>query len=74
MQLFTQAKNTLSTLKEKPFKLKKDMQLLFESSLKTITGLQLIKSEFIIKGQRFDTVAYDPDSKAFISLIAFINN
>lgn len=50
------------------------MQLLFESNLKTITGLQLIKSEFIIKGQRFDTVAYDPDSKAFISLIAFINN
>ena len=66
MQLFTHAKNKLAILKEKPFKLEKDMQKLFEANLETITGLRLIKSEFIIKGQRFDTLAYDMDSKSFV--------
>src|SRR5690606_23614737 len=66
MQLFTQAKNKLTILKEKPFKLEKDMQKLFEANLETITGLQLIKSEFMIKGQRFDTLAYDEDSQSFV--------
>lgn len=66
MQLFTQAKNKLSLLKEKPFKLEKDLQRLFENNLEVITGLKLIKSEFIIKAQRFDTLAYDRDNRSFV--------
>ncbi|WP_367210064.1 DUF5655 domain-containing protein [Sphingobacterium sp. R2] len=42
------------------------MQKLFEENLLAITGLQLVKSEFVIKGQRFDTLAYDMESKSFI--------
>ncbi len=66
MQLFTHTKNQLTGLKEHPFKLEIEMQQLFEGNLEAITGLQLVKSEFVIKGQRFDTLAYDTESKSFI--------
>jgi len=66
MQLFTQTKNILASLKEKPFKLEKDMQRLFEANIEAITGLQLIRSEFMIKAQRFDTLAFDQDAKSFV--------
>lgn len=66
MQLFTQEGNKLNSLKEKPFKLEKDMQKLFEANLEAITELRLVKSEFIIKAQRFDTLAYDADSRSFV--------
>lgn len=66
MLLFTKDKNQLSELKEKPLKLEKEIQTLFESNLEIITGLKFIKSEFIIKNNRIDTLAFDPESKAFI--------
>lgn len=66
MLLFTRYKTQLSSLKEKPFKLEKDIQELFEGNLRGIMGLKLVKSEFIIKSQRFDTLAYDEDAKAFV--------
>ncbi|PRD46088.1 DUF5655 domain-containing protein [Sphingobacterium haloxyli] len=66
MQLFNQEENKLNTLKEKPCTLEKDMQKLFEANLEAITGLNLVKSEFTIKAQRFDTLAYDADSQSFV--------
>src|SRR5690606_7465288 len=66
MQLFSHKGNELSSLKEKPFKLEKEMQKLFEANLEILTGLRLVKSEFAINGQRFDTLAYDVDSKSFV--------
>lgn len=66
MQLFTQNKNQLSCLKEKPFKLEKDIQKLFETNLGSISGLKLVKSEFIVKAQRLDTLAFDDEAKAFV--------
>ncbi|MBK5719882.1 DUF91 domain-containing protein [Dysgonomonas sp. Marseille-P4677] len=66
MQLYHQQKSTLLGLKEKPFKLEKDMQNLFESNLEQITGFKFIKSEFIIKNSRIDTLAFDEESKAFV--------
>lgn len=66
MQLFKDNKQSISTLKEKPFKLEKDIQKLFEQNLELITGFKLIKSEFIIKSNRIDTLAYDPENKAFV--------
>lgn len=56
----------LDLLKEKPFKLEKDIQKLFEANLAVMTGLQFIKSEFIIKSNRIDTLAFDPENNAFI--------
>ncbi|WP_281638267.1 DUF5655 domain-containing protein [Flavobacterium marginilacus] len=63
-----QAKNTttLSLLNEKPFHLEREIQTLFEQNLFQITGLEMVKSEFSIKGKRIDTLAYDSQSNAFI--------
>lgn len=66
MQLYHQQKNTLSSLKEKPFKLEKDIQKLFEANLEQITGYTFVKTEFIIKNSRIDTLAFDEESKAFV--------
>ena len=67
MKLFHQKKsNSLSNLKEEPFKLEREIQNLFESNLSQVMGLNLVKSEFAIKNKRIDTLAFDPESKAFI--------
>ncbi len=66
MLLFNQKSTNLTTLKEKPFKLEKDIQNLFEANLFVITGFQLIKSEFSIKNNRIDTLAFDAESHSFV--------
>lgn len=60
------SKDAISILKEKPFKLEKEIQSLFENNLKELMDLQLVKSEFSIKNKRIDTLAYDTQSNAFI--------
>lgn len=66
MQLYTQHKNQLTNLKEKPFKLEKEIQQLFEANLENITGWKFIKSEFSIKANRIDTLAYDEENNSFV--------
>jgi len=63
-----QSKNTtnLILLKEKPFKLEKEIQTLFEKNLSELMGLEMVNSEFVIKGKRIDTLGYDAQSKAFV--------
>lgn len=53
-------------LREMPFKLERDIQNLFEQNLEVLTSLKLVKSEFTIKQSRVDTLAFDPESKAFV--------
>lgn len=53
-------------MKEKPFKLEKDIQKLFEANLEQITDFKFVKSEFIIKNVRLDTLAFDEESKSFV--------
>ena len=65
MNLYT-AKEKLKIVKEKPYKLEREIQSLFENNLITLMGLQLVKSEFTIKSRRIDTLAYDAQSKAFV--------
>ena len=65
MQLF-QDKNGLKNLKEKPFKLEKEMQNLFEKNLTQITGLEFVKSEFSIQSYRLDTLAFDKENNSFV--------
>ncbi|CAM1365456.1 conserved protein of unknown function [Tenacibaculum soleae] len=60
------SKASISILKEKPFKLEREIQSLFENNLKELMDLQLVKSEFSIKNKRIDTLAYDTQSNAFI--------
>ena len=66
MILYSNQTGKLSEVKEKPFKLEKDIQKLFESNLCAIMGLELVKSEFTIKSKRIDTLAFDKQSGAFI--------
>jgi len=66
MPLYSNKSGALSVITEHPFKLEREIQHLFESNLTLITGLILVKSEFSIKNKRIDTLAFDPQSKAFI--------
>lgn len=66
MALYTNQSGKLKEVTEKPFKLEKDIQKVFEENLSAIMGLVLVKSEFTIKNKRIDTLAYDPQACAFI--------
>lgn len=66
MNLYQSKNKNLNILKEKPFKLEREIQSLFEENLSEIMSLEIVKSEFIIKGKRIDTLGYDPQSKAFV--------
>lgn len=66
MALYTNQTGKLKEVKEKPFKLEKDIQKVFEANLYSIMGLELVKSEFTIKNKRIDTLAYDSQACAFI--------
>lgn len=66
MQLYHNTKNMLSNLKEKPFKLEKDMQSLFEDNLEQITEFKFVKSEFALKNLRLDTLAFNEESRSFV--------
>jgi predicted transport protein len=67
MHLYSlKSKDSISILKEKPFSLEREIQIIFESNLNELMNLQLVKSEFSIKNKRIDTLAYDKQSNAFI--------
>ena len=66
MNLYQSKTTTLSLLKEKPFKLEREIQTMFEKNLLELMGLEMVNSEFVIKGKRIDTLGYDPQSKAFV--------
>jgi len=66
MIIYNTAGNKLIQVKEKPFKLEKEIQTIFENNLQNIMGLLFIKSEFTIKNKRIDTLAYDKQTNAFI--------
>jgi len=56
----------LEYIKEKPFRLEKEIQDLTENNLKNIFGLEFVKSEFALNNFRIDTLAFDIDANAFV--------
>lgn len=66
MQIFQQNRNELKGLKEQPFKLEKDIQKVVEGNLERISGYKFVKSEFVVKNNRFDTLAYDEENHSFV--------
>jgi len=56
----------LENIKEQPFKLEKDIQSLTEKKLKSIFGLDFVKSEFSLNNFRIDTLAFDKDAGTFV--------
>lgn len=65
MALYKIEKN-LEYIKEKPFRLEKEIQDLTENNLKTIFGLEFVKSEFALNNFRIDTLAFDKEANAFV--------
>jgi len=59
-------KNKLEYIKEKPFRLEKEIQELTENNLKIIFGLEFVKSEFALNNFRIDTLAFDKEANAFV--------
>ena len=66
MILYNNTSSKLNQVKEKPFKLEKEIQNIFENNLHEVMGLELVKSEFAIKNKRIDSLAYDKQTNAFI--------
>ena len=66
MSLYHHHHGQLAPIREHPFQLEKEIQRLFESNLATLTGLQLVRTECSIKNRRIDTLAFDPESHAFV--------
>jgi predicted transport protein len=56
----------LEYIKEKPFRLEKEIQELTENNLKIIFGLEFVKSEFALNNFRIDTLAFDREANAFV--------
>lgn len=63
---FNPKKQRLRPLKPVSFRLEKELQQFFEQHLETLTGLDLIASEFTLKNRRFDSLAFDHENKAFV--------
>jgi predicted transport protein len=66
MTLYANTNGTLKEVSEKPFKLERDIQTLFELNLNEVMSLTLVRSEFSIKNRRIDTLAFDEAKNAFI--------
>lgn len=56
----------LENIKEQPFKLEKEIQSLTEKNLKSIFGLEFVKSEFSLNNFRIDTLAIDSETRTFV--------
>src|SRR5690554_448353 len=65
MALFRIGKS-LEYIREKPFRLEKEIQDLTENNLKEILGLDFVKSEFALNNFRIDTLAFDKEANAFV--------
>jgi predicted transport protein len=66
MFLFKKDASTLNEIKEKPFKLEKELQEITEKNLEKIFWLEFVCTEFSVGEFRIDTFAYDPENKSFI--------
>ena len=66
MIIFQNQNGNLTEVRERLFKLEKDIQKIFESNLNEIMDLEVVKSEFTIKNKRIDTLAFDKQNCAFI--------
>lgn len=64
--LFKEINEQLINIKEKNFKLESKVQRLIEKNLPVLLDLDFLITEFSIDSYRFDSVAYNPESNAFV--------
>lgn len=56
----------LESIREKPFKLEKEIQQLVENNIELLLGLEFVSTEFSIQNFRIDTLAFDKETNAFV--------
>ena len=56
----------LEHIKEVSFKFEREIQRLTEQNLQIVLRLNFIRSEFALNNFRIDTLAFDPETKAFV--------
>ncbi|WP_261827704.1 DUF5655 domain-containing protein [Inconstantimicrobium mannanitabidum] len=66
MFLYNINQDELEEIKEVPFKKEIEIHKLCESNLEKIFALKFVKREFSFNNFRFDTLAFDESSKAFV--------
>jgi len=66
MALYSSTNQKLSIIKENPFRLEQEIQTITEKNLEYIFGLKFIKAQISLHNMRFDTLAFDKDSKSFV--------
>jgi len=66
MDLYKLNRNKLEEVKNVPFKLEKEIQILVETNLQVLFGLEFVKTEFQLNGLRIDTLGFDQQSKSFV--------
>jgi predicted transport protein len=66
MQLFRLTTTTLQEIEKTTFALEREIQSLLEKNLKNIFNLEFVATELAVGRFRFDTVAYDSESTAFV--------
>jgi predicted transport protein len=66
MDLYSIKNGKLVRVEEVKFNLEQDIQKICDENLKTLFGLEVVKSQFTIKNFRIDTLAFDPEVNAFV--------
>lgn len=66
MPLFENKSGKLVNIREKKFKLEKDLQALTENNLSVVFSLSFICSEFQLNNLRIDTLAFDDETSSFV--------
>lgn len=66
MPIFKQQNNSLQAIREVKLEFEKDLQSVAEKNLESVFGLQFVASEFRLNNLRIDTLAFDPETNAFV--------
>ncbi len=66
MKLFLKKEDKLTQINEKLFNLEKDIQLITESNMGAIFGLEFVKSECSLNNFRIDSLCFDTKAKSFV--------
>jgi predicted transport protein len=66
MPIFNNSGGKLSEISEISFNLEKDLQKLVEQNMKTIFGIDFVRTEFELNSLRIDSLGFDKESNAFV--------
>lgn len=66
MKLFLKREDKLTQINEKLFNLEKNIQLITESNMGAIFGLEFVKSEYSLNNFRIDSLCFDTKTKSFV--------